>query len=413
MRLKWPGLAAAVTVSIVHVMKGQYRGQKRLDDQDVAVITAFLFHRGDSEDPGRLAANAGKSFQGSAILGPGFTFDDKDTKGLATSLAQMHRLLDRDPRNREVIEPYIGYSEVANSPTHANHRYVINFGDRGEEECRKRWPDLMAIVEQKVRPERETNPRKSRSERWWQYGEKQVGLYRAIAGLTRVLVAGSQASAHFAFAFIPPGFVYSSNLSVIAVDTYAAFASLQSRVHEIWGRFFMSTMGDSLAYTPTSCFEPYPFPRLWASHPALEEAGKAYYSFRSELMVDKNEGLTEVYNRFHDPDESRPEILKLRQLHSAMDRAVLEAYDWGDIPTECEFLLDYEIDEEEWGDKKKPLRLRLPDDVHDELLARLLELSIQRSTEEVLTGAHEAKKRSMKKSGKRARVTSKTKDMFS
>jgi hypothetical protein len=27
---------------------------------------------------------------------------------------------------------------------------------------------------------------------------------------------------------------------------------------------------------------------------------------------------------------------------------VLDAYGWSDIPTDCEFLLDYEIDEEEW-----------------------------------------------------------------
>jgi hypothetical protein len=130
-------------------------------------------------------------------------------------------------------------------------------------------------------------------------------------------------------------------------------------------------------------------------------------------MVDRNEGLTQIYNRFHDPDESGPEISKLRQLHGAMDRAVLEAYGWSDIPTDCGFLLDYEIEEEERGDRKKPLRLRLPDEVHDEVLARLLELSIQRTTEEALSGAHEAKKRSVKKSGKRATVTSKTRDMLS
>jgi hypothetical protein len=122
-------------------------------------------------------------------------------------------------------------------------------------------------------------------------------------------------------------------------------------------------------------------------------------------MVEKNEGLTEIYNRFHDPDECGPEILRLRQLHSAMDRAVLDAYDWRDIPTDCEFLLDYEIDEEELGEKKTPLRLRFPDDVHDELLARLLERSAQLTAEEVLSGAHEAKRRSGKKSGKRATVS--------
>ena len=33
-------------------------------------------------------------------------------------------------------------------------------------------------------------------------------------------------------------------------------------------------------------------------------------------MVRNNEGLTKTYNRFHDPDERNPEILKLRELHT-------------------------------------------------------------------------------------------------
>ena len=51
------------------------------------------------------------------------------------------------------------------------------------------------------------------------------------------------------------------------------------------------------------------------------------------------------------------------------------AYGWHDIPTECEFLLDYPIDEAEWGNKKKPYRYRWPEYVRDEVLARLLELN--------------------------------------
>ena len=69
-----------------------------------------------------------------------------------------------------------------------------------------------------------------------------------------------------------------------------------------------------------------------------------------------------------------------------MDHAVLDAYGWTDIPTDCEFLLDYEIDEEEWGSRKKPYRYRWPDDVRDEVLARLLELNAQRSEAEQRAG---------------------------
>jgi hypothetical protein len=119
--------------------------------------------------------------------------------------------------------------------------------------------------------------------------------------------------------------------------------------------------------------------------------GKAYYDFRAALMIRNNEGLTKTYNRFHDPDERSPDILKLRELHAAMDRAVLDAYGWTDLKPTCEFLLDYEEDEDEDETggarrRKKPWRYRWPDDFRDEVLARLLELNRQRAEEERLSG---------------------------
>jgi hypothetical protein len=106
-------------------------------------------------------------------------------------------------------------------------------------------------------------------------------------------------------------------------------------------------------------------------------------------MIRNNEGLTKTYNRFHDPDETAPDILELRRLHAAMDRAVLDAYGWSDIPTDCIFRLDYEEPEDEDAEetgkkrrKKKPWRLRWPETVHDEVLARLLALNQQRAEEE-------------------------------
>ena len=128
-------------------------------------------------------------------------------------------------------------------------------------------------------------------------------------------------------------------------------------------------MKDDLRYTPSDCYETFPFPVVFASNAALETTGKAYYDFRAALMVRNNEGLTKTYNRFHDPNERDPDILKLRELHDAMDRAVLTAYGppFSDftVPS-CEFLLDYEIDDEEWGDRKKPYRYRWSDDVQAE-----------------------------------------------
>src|SRR5439155_9052101 len=133
---------------------------------------------------------------------------------------------------------------------------------------------------------------------------------------------------------------YAHNAYVFPLPTYASFCPLQARPHEIWTRFFASSLEDRLRYTPSDCFETFPFPENWETHPILEAAGRTYYEFRAALMVRNDEGLTKTYNRFHDPEERAPEIVKLRELHAAMDRAVLDAYGWNDISTECKFLLD-------------------------------------------------------------------------
>ncbi len=66
----------------------------------------------------------------------------------------MHRLIEENPKNAEVIFPYIGGSEVNTSPTHQHHRYVINFGEMSEEEARNNYPELMQIIEEKFKLER-------------------------------------------------------------------------------------------------------------------------------------------------------------------------------------------------------------------------------------------------------------------
>ena len=94
-----------------------------LDGEVVPRITAFLFHGGSHEDPAQLRANARQSFLGSNILGMGFTFDD--STDAATPIAEMQRLLNANPINREKVYPFLGGEEVNDSPTHAHHRYII------------------------------------------------------------------------------------------------------------------------------------------------------------------------------------------------------------------------------------------------------------------------------------------------
>ena len=385
-RLKWPGLAAVV-VSVVHVRKGISTEVRLLDGRVVPQITAFLFHAGGNADPVALKSNAHTCFLGTNVVGEGFKFDDsrKDTwpKKLAIELTHAN------PLNAERIFPFIGGDEINDSPTHAPDRQIIDFGDMTEAEAR-RWPDLMHLVEERVLPKRLLEKRDAYRKYWWRHGERRVELYKRLATIESVF-ACSQTSKYRCFAKMPARIVYSTKAVVITLDSWSAFSAIQARTHEAWAIFFGSTMKDDPVYTPSDCFETFPFPEEWERHTVLAALGKAYYEYRSHLMLNNQQGLTEIYNRFHDPDERDPDILKLRELHAAMDRAVLDAYGWTDIPTACEFRLDYEEDEdsdEAPSRRKKPYRLRWPAEVHDEVLARLLDLNQKRAEAERLAGAH-------------------------
>ena len=234
-RLKWPG-QAAVVVSVVHVCRGAVRGPYMLDSHEAANHYGLpLFHASGHDDPSAINANMTKSYQGPIPLGMGFTFDDTDNKGITSSLSEMQRLIQCDPRNAECIFPYIAGEEINDSPTHTNYRFVINFGDLDEHEVRQRWPQLMRIVEDRVRPSRILDKRESYRRLWWQFAEKRGELTKTLGGMTRVLVH-AYVSQHLAFTFVPAKFVVAGPQNLFIFDKYDAFCLLQSRVHEVWAR---------------------------------------------------------------------------------------------------------------------------------------------------------------------------------
>jgi hypothetical protein len=402
-RYAWPGIAAVI-VSVVWVIRGKYPRNMMLDGNAVEYISAFLFHRGSHSDPYRLDANASKSFIGCDIKGQGFLFDDSDPA--ASPIALMNKVLTQEPINAQRILPYVGGEEINERPVQHHDRWVISFEEMDASEASK-WPCLLRILEQKVKPERLTKSADLAAWPWWQFWRVRRELADASSHLPEVL-AVSQTGNALAFAFLERPVVLSHTVVVFPTIARGFFCVLQSRVHYFWARLFSATMKDDARYIPNDCFETFPFPPGVLEHAssliasidnsslsALETAGREYYEFRAALMVRNNEGLTKTYNRFHDPHETSPDILRLRELHAAMDRAVLEAYGWHDLAqtATCEFLLDYEDDEDDEQDepssgrrRKKPWRYRWPDDFRDEVLARLLALNAKRHEEEVAAG---------------------------
>ena len=247
------------------------------------------------------------------------------------------------------------------------------------------WPDLLRIVKERVKPSRDTDNRENYARLWWQFAERRPGMLNALNGKSRILVQ-CRISTWLSFVITETGKVFDISLNVFPLEgPLQGFAILQSRLHEVWARFMASSMKDDLRYTPSDCFETFPFPVGYESNSTLEEAGKAYYEFRADLMIRNNEGLTKTYNRFHDPNVDSADVQHLRELHAGMDRAVLDAYGWRDIQPVCAFFPEFDEEDEEDENgrpKKKRFRFRWPEEIHDEVLARLLELNRQRALEE-------------------------------
>ncbi|MFM9962287.1 MAG: Eco57I restriction-modification methylase domain-containing protein [Planctomycetaceae bacterium] len=275
-RYKWPG-EAAVTVSILHVSRSVREGAFCLDDRVVPIITAYLFHAGGHDNPAALGSNSQKSFIGCFLRGMGFTFDNSDSQDSVNSIETMRALIQADDRNVERLFPYIGGEEVNESPTHSHHRFVINFGNMTEVEA-SRWPQLLSLLREKVKPERDrlgaSSVDRTHKLNWWRFANDRPEMTRAITSLDRVLVI-SRVTQHVGFTFLPAGMVYSEQLVVFADSTFLAFSILQSRLHELWARFFSSSLEDRLRYTPSDCLETFPFPAGVLEH-SLEAIRKGF-----------------------------------------------------------------------------------------------------------------------------------------
>lgn len=415
-RYQWPNEGAAVVVSIVYVGKALFQRRAVLNDKDVSRISAYLVAGELDDSPIALAANAGKASIGSFLLGMGFTFNDvAAAKGEAESISEMKRLISKDARNSERIKPFLGGEEVNDSPVHAHHRYVIDFETYplhrdpsatypwrmlNEETQRSKlrsgivsadypgpvaedWPDLLEIVDRRVKPDRLKQKRERRSRLWWQYAEAAPKLYRAIEDIEHVLAISCGASPHLSISRLSSKAVFSHALCVLAFGELSPFAVLQSRIHEVWARFFSSSMKDDLRYAPSDCFETFPFPEGYETDERLEQVGQAYHDHRAALMIDANEGTTKTYNRFHKSDERSEPLRRLRELHDGMDRAVLCAYGWQDLADELrpEFL-----NEEIEDDHTYQGRYFWNAEGRDRVLSRLLALNAERHAEEVRLG---------------------------
>ncbi|MCA2977691.1 MAG: hypothetical protein INH37_05360, partial [Myxococcaceae bacterium] len=116
----------------------------------------------------------------------------------------------------------------------------------------------------------------------------------------------------------------------------------------------------------------------------LDALGARLDATRQAYLSAHGVGLTTTYNRLKDPGLTDADLVAMRSLHEAIDRAVLDAYGWSDIPVPpyC---------------GATPAQLEA---FEDEVLDRLFDLNARRAHEEALLAkAAPQKKPARKKKG--------------
>jgi hypothetical protein len=317
----WP--SASASLEIVTVWASTRRPEPGvllvLDGDAVPSIGADLEPVGRvAGRPHRLAENEGAAFIGSYVLGLGFTM----------SADEAAALIARDPRNADCLQPYVIGQDLNQRPDHSASRWIINFRDWPLERAAQ-YPDLIDIVRTKVKPQRDKLPDYKRRVRdgWWRYEHQAPALYAAIAGLDHVL-AVSLVSNVVMPVRVPTGAVFAHACGVFALDGFADLAVLSSSAHTSWVIRYTSTMRTDVRYAPSDVFLTLPRPQLT---PELAALGERFDSRRRDLMLGRAWGLTTTYNAVHSPAVTDPEVVELREIHQAIDHAVLAAYGWSDL----------------------------------------------------------------------------------
>ena len=369
--VQWPG-TANVFVSLVHASKSKFTGMFILDESEVREISSALDALALGT-PFPLSENELKSFQGFIPLGSGFNLPTSQAKDLIAA----------DHRNAQVLFPCLNGRQLYSSPALEAEDWIVFFGDMDERTARI-YSTVYALLRSQIYEERQAQKQEQAQKYWWRFWRTRPDLRKAVSGLQR-MIATAFTSSTVAFGFVPIDAICTNALVVFAFDKWSCFGVLQSTFHYYWALQFGSTMKQDLRYTPTVCFQTFPMPNHLH---LIDSAAQAYYECRSELMLSKQEGLTAVYNRFHDSNESSTGVRMLRSLHVEMDRAVASAYGWNDLA------FDYGFHETKQG-----MRYTISDSDRRKVLHLLLKLNHERHEEEEMAGLHKKTKSAGSASG--------------
>jgi len=259
-----------------------------LDGNVVSTINSNLTAATDTTAAGRIPANDDISFQGPVKVGK-FDLNLTDAQQMLAD-ANAH-----GKPNSDVLCPLVNGQDITGRSREA---FVVDFFKRPIEEAAL-YQMPFAHVTEYVKPLRDKGRREGRRLRWWQHGETGDAMRNALAGLQRY-VATTRVAKHRIFVWLPGHALPDSALIVFARSDDLFFGLLHCCFHKVWTLAQGTQLREKesgFRYTPTTCFETFPFPEAHPEHDAaIAVAAKELNELREGWL--------------NPPEWTRPEVLE-------------------------------------------------------------------------------------------------------
>ena len=345
--IDWSG-EAAVFVSIVSWKKGKYNGIKELyvtNQKDeierhvVDTIGTSLSLSTDVTSALKLKCNTEtkKVTKGQKHGHSGFLLNRQEAK----------KILSEYINYSDVLHPYLTGDEMISNANSQPPRFVIDFTGKDINQA-STYKNLYKIIEAKVLPKRkedaekeieqnkqliEKNPKariaKSYQQyfsTWWQLIGKREDMLEYFEGVNRYIVC-SEVSLRPIFEFLSTNIRPNATLNVFMFEDYYSFGVIQSDIHWLWCINKCSTLGGTYRYTFDSIWDTFPWPQTptEAQIKKVATAAQLFHAERTKALKQHNMSLRDLYRLFEKPGKN-----PIKDLQSALDKAVLEAYGFND-----------------------------------------------------------------------------------
>jgi hypothetical protein len=270
---EWFLQGANVHVSMVGFDDGS-ESKRILNGNPVKEIAANLSAQSSANEVNLLSDNQYVSFMGITPAG-NFEAPFEAACGLLTRA---------NPNGRpssDVLRPYLNGRDLNQR---SREQFTVDFHGQATEADAAGFEEPFALIQQQVKPERLKNRREVYAKKWWQYAESRPAMRVSFSGHARYL-ATCMVAKHRLFVWLPMESLPANVVIVFARSDDYFFGVLHSRFHEIWALEMGTQLETRPRYTPTTCFETFPFPvPTPEQHEAIAAAAKELSELRENWL---------------------------------------------------------------------------------------------------------------------------------